>query len=96
MEIAVKSWVFNPELKGLIVSVTGVDDEGDSISVTGCVIDISGDIIEVRNYSGTELKEFRFSLQDFSSDGLVLKVFNQPTDIVPNHHEQTSALTGEI
>ncbi|WP_258012412.1 hypothetical protein [Paenibacillus sp. F4] len=43
MELAVQSWAFNPNLRWMLVRISGNDEGGDEIDETGIVTDIKGD-----------------------------------------------------
>ncbi|QDA30235.1 hypothetical protein [Paenibacillus polymyxa] len=79
MELAVKAWVFNPELRGHMVLVSGRDEEGDKIHEVGTVAQVIGDQIEVIVVQGDEVKLHKYKLHEFSGEErLALEVYDQP------------------
>ncbi|AIQ63301.1 hypothetical protein PSTEL_09585 [Paenibacillus stellifer] len=76
MELAVKEWVFNPGLKNMVVSVNGLDEEGDKVNIKGLVVEVKGDAMEVRSiYDPQTLSTFY--LHEFGEEhGLKLEAWD--------------------
>lgn len=84
--IAIKSWVFNPELQGKFVRVYGSDHEGDSVDREGLVLNVNGENLKLSS-DGTERS---FYLGEFGQNGLKLEVWDQFTKYeMPQEADQT-------
>lgn len=79
MDLAIKAWVFNPDLEGKFVVVLGIDEEGDKICVSGKVDSTNGDFIEIREATcwDGKCKLHKFCLREFNDEGLSLEVYDQ-------------------
>lgn len=81
LSIAVPGLVFNSELLGAFVRISGCDSEGDFLDVTGKVILSSGHTMEIAK-PGRE-KNACFALSDFQGDrGLQMEVY-QTVEAIP-------------
>ncbi|MEK4351285.1 hypothetical protein MKX41_10595 [Paenibacillus sp. FSL R5-0475] len=77
-QLAVKAWVFNPELLHQHVRISGNDGEGETEDFRGVVTEISGDKITVN--SVFESNKRRYYLSYFYDEGLKMEVWDkEPT-----------------
>ncbi|SMG58285.1 hypothetical protein [Paenibacillus aquistagni] len=85
--LAVKAWVFRPDLLYRIVLVTGKDEEGDKCDVKGRVSDWMGDKIEVRSIYNSDVI-YTFRLENFHEEGLKLEVWDTQPNVysVPDEY----------
>ncbi|OBZ08909.1 hypothetical protein A8L34_22410 [Bacillus sp. FJAT-27264] len=87
--IAVKAWVFNPELKNMIVSVFGKDEQGDRVNIKGLVVDAQGEELTIKNIYDSSQSVFPLYLFA-EDDGLNLEAWDAgPTSYeVPVEYRQ--------
>ncbi|MGQ3481092.1 hypothetical protein [Paenibacillus sp. TY11] len=78
MELAVQSWAFNPNLRWMLVRISGNDEGGDEIDETGIVADIKGDYLEFEFIRGDQIVRTHFYLEYFRNGGLILAVYDRP------------------
>lgn len=76
MSVAVKQWVFNPELKGKFVRVHGVDGEGAKLELQALVAQVEADRINISTFDSGE---WVLRLHEFGENGLALEVCEQFT-----------------
>ncbi|MEK3784108.1 hypothetical protein [Paenibacillus sp. FSL R5-0810] len=81
MELAVKEWVFNSELHGRLVQITGYspENEHDFDQDDMMIKDVSGDKITAVSTRNT--KVWRFFLYEFS-EGLNISIYGQPEPLL--------------
>lgn len=95
MELAVQSWAFNPNLRWMLARISGNDEGGDEIDVTGIITDIKGDCLEFRFIRGDQIVSTHFYLEYFHNGGLTLSVCDRPVKVeIPDSYQSKSASQG--
>ncbi|MGG4214746.1 hypothetical protein [Paenibacillus sp. FSL L8-0638] len=95
MELAVQSWAFNPNLRWMRARISGKDEGGDEIDVTGTITDIKGDYLEFEFIREGQIIRTHFYLEYFRK-GLILAVYDRPPVKVeiPDSYQSSSASQG--
>lgn len=77
--LAIKTWVFNPELRSKIVIISGLDEAGEKVNIRGVVREAEGSKLLIKAIDFDDLHEFY--LNDFYDEGLKLSVWDtEPTE----------------